>query len=143
MDFVYKLAEVDVTKVLVKILNDNKIKKKITDLNTNVQLLKGGEDSDGKKLASIGGGYAPSTIKIKKIKRQPTKRVTLKDTGDFYGSFDIKVEGNANFSITADTTKGSYDLTERWGDQILGLNENNVKLVLEILEQEFYKQVLR
>lgn len=140
--YIDKLANTDVTKTLVKILNDKGIQKLITDLNTKVQLFNQGEDSEGKKLASIGGGYAPSTIKIKKIKRQPTNRVTLKDTGDFYGTFDVKVESNADFTINADTTKGSHDLTERYGDDLVGLQEENVKKVMELLEQEFYKVIL-
>lgn len=140
--YIDKLANTDVTKTLVKILNDKKIQKLITDLNTKVQLFDQGEDAEGKKLASVGGGYAPSTVKIKKIKRQPTNRVTLKDTGDFYDSFSVKVESNANFTINADTAKGSYDLTERWGDDLVGLQDENVKIVMELLEQEFYKEIL-
>ena len=140
--FIDKLANTDVTKVLVKILNNKNIQKLITDLNTKVQLSDQGEDSEGKKLASIGGGYAPSTVRIKRIKRQPTNRVTLKDTGDFYSSFDVKVESNADFTIEADTTKGSYDLTERYGDNLVGLQKENVESVMELLEQEFYKEIL-
>ena len=141
--YIDKLANTDVTKVLVKILNNKNIQKLITDLNTKVQLFDQGEDADGKKLASIGGGYAPSTVRIKKIKRQPTNRVTLKDTGDFYNTFDVKVESIADFTINADTDKSGYDLTKRYGDRLVGLQEENVKKVMELLEEEFYKELLR
>ena len=138
-----KLAGTNVTKVLIKILNKKSIQKYITDLNTKVQLFDYGEDSRGVQLAAIGGGYAPSTIRIKRKKNQPANRVTLKDTGDFYKSFDITVHANASFTIGADTDKGDTDLTDRWGSEIVGLNGEHVTLVLELLEEEFYKEVLK
>jgi hypothetical protein len=142
-DFILKLSKTNVTATLVRILNKPSIQKFITNLNTKVQLFDKGEDSEGKKLASIGGSYAPSTIKIKRIKRQPTNRVTLKDTGDFYKTFDVDVDSNANFSITSDTIKNTEDLRERYGNNITGLQDKNVAIVMERLEQEFYKELLR
>jgi len=143
LDVAYKLAKVNVTAVLVKILKKPKTQKFITDLNTKVQLFDYGEDSRGIQLAAVGGTYAPSTIKIKARKGQPTNRVTLKDTGDFYKTFDVQVKPNANFSITANTMKSGQDLEDRWGDNILGLQDENVIKVMEYLETEFYKVVLR
>ena len=141
----YRLSKVNVTAVLVKILKKPKTQKYITDLNTKVQLFGYGEDSRGIRLDVVSdiGGYAPSTIKIKARKGQPTNRVTLKDTGDFYKTFDVQVKPNADFSITANTKKGGQDLEDRWGDNILGLQDENVVLVMEYLETEFYKVVLR
>tara|TARA_R110002020_G_scaffold319338_3_gene535237 strand:- start:1599 stop:2048 length:450 start_codon:yes stop_codon:yes gene_type:complete len=138
-----KLARTNVTKTLVKILNKKSVQKFITDLNTKVQLFDMGEDSRGVQLASIGGSYAPSTIRIKARKNQPSNRVTLKDTGEFHKSFDVQVKPNANFTITADTNKGDQDLEDRWGDDIIGLQKENVVLVMEMLEREFYKVVFR
>jgi hypothetical protein len=145
LEVAYKLAKVNVTAVLVKILKKPKTQKFITDLNTKVQLFDYGEDSRGIRLDVVSdiGGYAPSTIKIKARKGQPTNRVTLKDTGDFYKTFDVQVKANADFSITANTMKGGQDLQERWGDNILGLQDENVIKVMEYLETEFYKVVLR
>ena len=133
-----KLANINVKKTLVKILKDKRIQKQITDLNTEVQLFQRGEDSEGKKLEK----YAPSTIRIKKIKRQPTNRTTLKDTGDMYETWYVNVGNDASFTIEANTVKNGYDLTERYGDDIVGLTDENVKIVIELLEQEFYRELL-
>lgn len=138
-----RLSKVNVTSVLVKILKQAKTKKYITYLNTKVQLFDYGEDARGVQLAAVGGGYAPSTIRIKSRKGQPTNRVTLKDTGDFYKSFDVQVKPNADFSITSDSIKNGVDLHKRWGENIEGLQPENVVLVMDYLETEFYKNVFR
>jgi hypothetical protein len=138
-----RLASIDVESVLISILNEQKTQDFITDLNTQVQLYGQGINYEGKKLASIGGGYKPSTIKIKARKGQPTNRVTLYDTGEFYDSFDVKVDNNANYTITADPDKNGVSLYDRWGDKVAGLTKENEAKVLEYLENEFYKRVLR
>tara|TARA_R110000824_G_scaffold158397_3_gene332216 strand:- start:67 stop:513 length:447 start_codon:yes stop_codon:yes gene_type:complete len=138
-----RLAKVDVTQVLVNILKKKKTQKFITNLNTRVQLFDYGEDSRGIQLMATGGTYAPSTIRIKKKKRQPTNRVTLKDTGDFYKTFEVIVKPNASFSIKADTIKNEKDLEDRWGEDIVGLQDESEVLVMEYLENEFYKTIFR
>ena len=138
-----RLAKTDVTAVLVKILKKPKTQKFITDLNTKVQLFDQGEDNRGIQLASIGGTYSPTTIRLKARKGQPTNRVTLKDTGDFYKTFDVKVSNNASFSITANTDKEGQDLEDRWGEDIIGLQDENVIKVMEYLENEFYKEIYK
>ena len=138
-----RLAKTDVTKALVKILNKKSIQKFITDLNTKVQLFDMGEDSRGVELMAVGGTYAPSTIRIKQKKRQPTNRITLKDTGDFYKTFDVVVNNNASFRIEADTMKGGQNLEDRWGEDIVGLQEESIELVLDKLRDEFYKAIYK
>lgn len=138
-----KLARTNVTQTLVKILNKPKTKKFITNLNTKVQLFDYSEDSEGVQLASIGGLYAESTMRLSRPKKKNRSHINLKDTGAFYKSFDVQVKSNASFSITADTMKGDQDLTERWGDNLTGLQTENEALVMEYLENEFYKIIYR
>ena len=138
-----KLARTNVTKTLVKILNKKSVQKFITDLNTKVQLVDYGEDSRGVQLSSIGGIYATSTIRLSKTKKKNRSHINLKDTGAFHKSFDVQVKSNANFSITANTVKNGVDLQDRWGEDIVGLQDENVILVMEMLEREFYKAVFR
>jgi len=138
-----KLATINVTDTLIKILNKPKTQEFIINLNTRVQLYKEGEDSTGVKLSEIGGGYAPSTKKIKSRKGQPTNRVTLYDTGDFYDSFSVKPTNDADYIIDSDPIKNGRSLFVRWGKDIEGLNEENQKKVLEYLEREFYKEIYR
>ena len=144
LEIAVRLAKTDVTKTLVKILNKPSTKKFVTDLKTKVQLGDFGEDSRGVQLSAIGGLYAESTIRLSRPKKKNRSHINLKDTGAFHKSFDVRVKANANFSITADTMKGDQDLTEdRWGDNIVGLQDENVVLVMEMLEREFYKVVFR
>ena len=138
-----RLAKTDVTKTLVKILNRKSIQKFIIGLNTNVQLLGLGEDSQGVQLSAIGGIYAESTIRLSKTKKQNRSHINLKDTGAFYKTFDIVVSNNASFKITANTMKGDQDLEDRWGDKIVGLQPENVILVLDRLCEEYYKTLYR
>lgn len=138
-----KLAKIDVTRVLVKILNKQSTVKFITDLNTKVQLVDFGEDSNGTQLSAIGGIYALSTIRLSKTKKKNRSHINLKDTGAFHKSFDVQVRPNASFTITADTKKGDQDLTDRWGDDIVGLQKENIELVMEFLEEQFYKEIFR
>jgi len=138
-----RLAKTDVTKTLVKILNRKSIKKFITDLNTKVQLFDYGEDSRGVQLSSIGGIYAESTIRLSRTPKKNRSHINLKDTGDFYKTFDVVVNNNASFRIEANTMKGGQNLEDRWGEDIVGLQEENVTKVLDKLRDEFYKAIYK
>ena len=84
-----------------------------------------GIDSEGRDLASIGGGYSPITEFIKMRNGQPIDRVTLYDTGEFYQTFKARpVDGG--LLIEADTMKEGEDLQARWGDKLLGLTVENM-----------------
>lgn len=138
-----KLANINVVKTLITILDKQETKDFITDLNTRVQLYEKGETSYGLKLSKIGGGYKPSTKKIKARKGQPTNRVTLYDTGDFYDSFDVKPTNNANYVISSDPIKDGVSLFVRWSQDVVGLNEENQKKVIEYLRDEFFQEIYR
>lgn len=77
---------------------------------------------------SIQPPYAQSTIIAKIRKGQPTNRVTLKDTGDFYNSFTIEVNDD-NFEIKPTVFYAQF-LLRRYS-QIIGLTEDNLKTVAE------------
>lgn len=63
--------------------------------------------------------YAPRTIQNKIRKGQPTDRVTLKDTGEFYNSLRIEFDENG-FRIVSDDDKSKY-LIAKYGGPILRL----------------------
>ena len=138
-----KLANINVVNVLVKILKQKSTQKYITDLNTKVQLFDQGEDSRGIQLSAVGGSYSPTTIRIKARKNQPSNRVTLKDTGDFYKSFEVLVKPNADFSIDSDPIKEGVSLFKRWGDDVEGLQDENIELVMTYLEDKFFKELYK
>jgi hypothetical protein len=123
-NFLVEFQKLDQTEILKKVLSDKEIKKLILDLNRIDQLFNLGEDSKGKSL----GEYAKSTIdgtskfKGKREKNQPIDRVTLKDTGDFYKSFDIEMFGD-DWEITAEDPN---DLLGRYGEDVLGLSSDSL-----------------
>lgn len=72
--------------------------------------------------------YAQRTIKNKIRKGQPTNRVTLKDTGDFYASLHVEFDDNG-FRIVSNDEKAKY-LLAKYGDAILRLpNESFTKFL--------------
>ena len=102
------------------IIDATKLQKKlIIRLNTDEQLYKG-IDANSKAITPT---YTSYTIAIKRRKGQPTDRVTLKDEGDFYKSFDIAFS-NDEFEIKATDIKRA-SLQRKYGSNILGLNEDS------------------
>jgi hypothetical protein len=102
------------------------------DLNTS-QLMQGKDANDD----AITPAYTPFTQEIKRGKRQPTDRVTLKDEGDFHQSFFIRTE---KFPVVfAATDWKTEDLKAKYGDQIFGLTKAN----LGILNQDYLKEEIQ
>lgn len=123
------------TDYLIKLLFlDEGFKQLIINLNRKNQLFEKGIDSSGRVLRSefarFGNVYATSTIIIKEQKNQPTDRVTLKDSGDFYSSFKVELTNNSDLLITANTLKTDNDLLKVWGDDILGLTDESLQIVI-------------
>ena len=112
---------------------DKQLQKFVLDLNRIEQLYRRGIDSNGESLESIGGAYSELTVALKNQKGQPTDRVTLKDTGDFYESFELIVKGDS-IEIAADPVKGGVSLEIRWGDDIIGLAETSIEALIEKLK---------
>lgn len=67
----------------------------------------------------ITPAYAPLTILIKDQKGQPTDRVTLKDTGQFYENIFVDVNSET-FDIDSSDPK-SDALQKKYGNKIFGL----------------------
>lgn len=80
--------------------------------------------------------YTPRTIQNKIRKGQPTDRVTLKDTGEFYKSFDVVFDENG-FYITSNDDKAKY-LIEKYGRTIFRLTDDNLTTLL----QEYVRPIL-
>ena len=100
----------------------------IVDANTDsiIQLQEDqmyeGKDVEGKDITLDGRGYSKKTFEYKESKGQPTGRVTLKDTGDFYASLEAVVD-NGVLEING-KTEYSSELIERTGNAIFGLNQS-------------------
>ena len=134
----FNIAGLNIGATFKKIVNSAEVKSLIIKLNTDNQLFKKGENSLGVRLDAIGGGYAGFTIEEKKRKGQPFDRVTLNDTGDFYGSWTVNATVNY-IDINADPIKEDANLFTEWGSDIVGLNEENLQLVTEIILKEIIR----
>ena len=105
-----------------EIIKDNEVW--ICEMNSEDQLYELGINRVGVSIMDYMP-YTPKTIELKEIKGQPTNRVTLRDTGDFYASFKIITEPD-KFTIIATDYK-TDGLIRKYGRQILGLTDENAQ----------------
>lgn len=83
--------------------------------------------------------YKQSTINYKLRTGQPSDRVTLKDSGDFYDSIEIEARTD-NFVISTQITYSIYLVTKY--AEILGITDTNLETfvntyTLPIIKQSF------
>jgi hypothetical protein len=110
----------------------------ILDWNTEEQLYLKGQDSEG---AAIEPPYRAFTIQIKRMKGQPTDRVTLKDTGDFHRSFFIHWAA-LEFRIMARDAKVGK-LTRKYGQEIFGLDDDGQDELTGLLKEPLIENLKR
>lgn len=134
----------DVDSIAYDIAQTNEHKRLVISLNTEgkptSQLYELGEDSLGRGL--IGktilkdGNYTPFTVSEKRSKGQRTDHPTLKDSGAFYASFVVRPY-KGGFEIDADPIKDETNLFDELGEDILGLNDENLQIIIN-----FYKDAI-
>jgi len=141
-NLIRNIEALSIDNVMIEVWDGEDIQEIIIDLNTNKQLFEKGIDANGQSL----GDYAPFTIKHKNATGLPADRVTLYEDGTFYRSFNI-VPNQQGFIIEADPVKQSQDLTETYGEAIIGLTaESKNTLITQILihvRNEIYLQITR
>lgn len=98
----------------------------------NDQLYRRGINGKGIKIMSYAP-YADSTIRIKRILGQPTTRVTLKDTGDFYANMFVVFsdEYPGGFYITSSDEKTGI-LIDKYGPEIFRLTDKNFTRIVNV-----------
>lgn len=131
IDKLQSVADLELNEVAFKIASEKEVKDLVIRLNTKDQLFGLGEDSLGDSL----GVYSPFTVEEKKKKGQPTNRITLKDTGEFYNSF-VVVPYRGGFTIKANPIKEDSNLFDDFGDDIIGLNETNLSILREVYKEK-------
>jgi hypothetical protein len=131
IDKLQSVADLELNEVAFKIASEKEVKDLVIRLNTKDQLFGLGEDSLGDSL----GVYSPFTVEEKKKKGQPTNRITLKDTGEFYSSFNV-VPYRGGFTIKANPIKEDSNLFDDFGADIVGLNENNLSILREVYKEK-------
>jgi hypothetical protein len=115
------------------------VKDEIIRLVTIEQLYEKGVDETGQSIQPEG--YAPYTITQKILTGERYDHVTLKQTGQFYDSFEVIVT-NDELTITANDLKGEKRLFNIYGNEIAGLTDESMEslllfirdVVFEILE---------
>jgi hypothetical protein len=120
-----------VQKVAVKSLEQTK--ETIADLN--VEQMISGIRSDSSDILPT---YKDITIYLKKQKRQPTDRVTLRDTGEFQRLTYVRV---TDTSVIIDSSDEKSDkLQKKYGKKIFGLSDNfKSEYIREKLNPAFLK----
>ncbi|MBV1929795.1 MAG: hypothetical protein KUG81_09840 [Gammaproteobacteria bacterium] len=127
------LRTLDINSIIRSIVSQQEVKDFIIDLNTNKQLFGEGENSLGIRLEEVRGkDYSPFTIQEKIQDGLPFDRVTLFQTGDFYSTFVVVVNANS-LSIEANPLKDDTNLFTEWGEDIVGLQDENLQLVIDLL----------
>lgn len=109
----------------------------VLDLIRINQLFDKGEDKDG----NIIGVYSEYTEILNPDKIAGT-HYTLKDTGYFFGSLFIDdwMSGE-RVIIDGDGDKGDDDLFEKFGEGIIGINQDNLSLVRQEIKKKFINYV--
>jgi hypothetical protein len=127
-----------------KILNDKgawiysmdiKIQDEIIYLIQKKQLFDEGIDATGEVI----GIYKPYTEQLNPLKRAGT-HYTLLDTGDFYKSMFIEVMEDS-FIVNANGQKGRDNLFAKFGDEIIGLTDENKEVLSELLLEKYINYV--
>lgn len=106
-------------------------------IEANQEQLWRGEASTGRKLTMP---YANYTIKKKAAKGQPTDRITLKDTGDFYRSIVPKFGDKEHVMIAKD--RKAPILEKEWGRDILGIQKKEAMEIGQEIADEVAKEIL-
>jgi hypothetical protein len=134
-----RIMKISIFKVLDVVIRKNNLSHLIIELNTEKQLFDKGVDSLGFKIEPP---YTPFTRSIKKRKGQPTNRVTLKDTGDMYKTWEVKMIGNV-ITIEADLIKDGFNLEEKYGVNIIGLTDESLQVFIEAVKKDFAVELQR
>ena len=123
---------------------NREVQFEIIRLNTEDQLFDEGIDSLSNSLFSKkhnSGVYSERTQQLSNGVKQAGAHYTLKDTGNFYQSFVVKVD-TSGINIVADTQKDDTDLSIEYGKEILGLTEGNTGLLRDMIIIN-YREFLR
>lgn len=134
-----RIKKISIFKVLDAVIKKNNLSDLIIELNTQKQLYDKGIDSLGFRIKPP---YTDLTIQIKNSKtpKQPTDRVTLKDTGEMYKTWEVKLTGNT-ITIDADLVKDGFNLEEKYGVNIIGLTDENLQIFIEAVQKDFAKEL--
>lgn len=117
---------------------DKDVMDMIIQMNTEDQLEEQGIDSLGRAL----GEYSPFTIAEKRMKGDRYDHITLKDTGAFYDSWIVWVDTTGINLDADDTSRYDEPLFEVWGVDVLGLTEDNMIILQEVIAENYINLIM-
>ena len=141
-----KWLKIDPISIIRQILSDRAILNWIEEANRK-QLLTG-KNSFDVKLSDIGGGYSDFTLQNNTSSISKTRdKVNLYDTGEFHDSITVKVDNNL-LQLDADPFKiddngNTTNLFNEWGEDIIGLNEENLQQLIETIKDKHIVEILK
>jgi hypothetical protein len=136
-----RVIKIDYHEVIQRVFMDPEIQHEMIRLNTRDQLFDKGENSLGVRLETIGGEYSFVTILRKNREGLPSDHITLFQEGKFYASFEVVANRGDDFIIIkADSMKNGVDILERWGIEVLGLNKENTKWLVNEIRKKIIKE---
>ena len=118
---------------------DKEVQNEILRINTEEQLDEQGVDSLGRSL----GDYSPFTVSMKKFKGDRYDHITLNDEGDFHNSFTVRVVADGWIQDADDSSKYDEPLFEVYGLDVLGITDENMKYIKEMIVDNYIKYVTR
>ena len=129
-----KLAGIEAKVRVIVVSSIKRHEKQI--IKRNQDQLKKGEDANTDQL----GNYKDRKwIAKRKKKGLQTKYVDLKFSGDFTKSMFVKFD-SAGMSLGLDATdKKKGILIHHWGEDILGLNDQNFDWLFDVIFDDLYK----
>ncbi len=133
LKMIRNIENLSVGRVFFLVFSETINQKLIIQLNQENQLQFGILADD--KLLDFYSDYS-----VKKFNKPSGKRWTLKDTGDFYDSFDIVQVTEKDLTIYADSVKEDVDLSEYGA--ILGLNEESFEILRDKLIPQIQEIIL-
>lgn len=118
--------EEELGRIMKEIIEENEAF--IIDSVAHSQLYEQGINKLGVSILDYAP-YAEDTVRIKRLKGQPTDRVTLEDTREFKDSFYLEID-DTGFEVKA--TDGKADkLMRKYGTEIMGLTDENMTELIE------------
>lgn len=136
IQFCDNIIKLDIDELLAEIYDRNEFKELVAQLNLQDQLFAKGINSKGVSL----GEYAESTKKKKRKDGLPDDRITLFQSGSFYDTIQI-IPDNDGFWIVMDGRKQNTDLFVRYGEDVLGLTEENLEPLKDLINEELVKLI--
>lgn len=119
-------------------MSDKAFQDWIVGLIREDQLIDKGIDGDG----NVIGYYSPATEAITNGRKRAGDPYNLYDTGAFHKSIFITVMRDS-FIVEGNGNKGDDDLFVKFGDEIIGITDENMDRVAAILADKYREYIIK